>query len=88
MGCGRVVFVGLHAEESEIQANLVIRSETTIQGSFAYAPPDLERALKWLIAGHLNIDLWLLKAPLAEGGACFERLLSKPGPVAKILLHL
>jgi hypothetical protein len=24
---------------------------------------------------------------LAEGGACFERLLGKPGPVAKILLH-
>jgi hypothetical protein len=24
---------------------------------------------------------------LAEGGACFERLLTKPGPVAKILLE-
>lgn len=85
---GRVVFSGLHAEESQIQSNLVIRTETTIQGSFAYASLDFEDGLDWLAAGHLNIDPWLLKAPLSEGGACFERLLSKPGPVAKILLHL
>lgn len=84
---GRVVFVGLHAEESQIQSNLVIRSETTIQGSFAYAPLDFEAGLDWLSAGQLKIDPWLIKAPLADGGACFERLLDKPGPVAKILLH-
>ena len=85
---GRVVFIGLHAEESEIQSNLIIRSEIVIQGSFAYTSLDFQDGLDWLIAGHLKIDPWLLKAPLAEGGACFERLLSKPGPVAKILLHL
>ena len=84
---GRVIFVGLHEEESIIQSNLVIRSEINIQGSFAYTPLDFEAGLAWLVAGHLKIDPWLLKAPLAEGGACFERLLSKPGPVAKILLH-
>lgn len=83
----RVVFIGLHAEESEIQSNLVIRSEITIQGSFAYTPLDFEAGLNWFITGHLKIDPWLLKAPLTEGRACFERLLSKPGPVAKILLY-
>ena len=84
---GRVVFVGLHAEESAIQSNLVIRSEINIQGSFAYTPLDFEDGLRWLAGGHLQLDPWLLKAPLADGGSCFERLLSKPGPVAKILLH-
>ncbi len=83
----RVVFIGLHAEESQLQSNLVIRSEITIQGSFAYTPLDFEAGLHWFITGHLKIDPWLLKAPLTEGGACFERLLSKPGPVAKILLY-
>ncbi len=83
---GRVVFTGLHHEESEIQANLIIRSEITIQGSFGYTPVDFADALRWLIEGRIVIDPWLLKAPLAEGGAMFERLLSQPGPVAKILL--
>lgn len=83
---GRVIFTGLHAEESPLQANYIIRSEITIQGSFAYTPLDFADALAWLAEGRITIEPWLLRAPLAEGGACFERLLSKPGPVAKILL--
>ena len=85
---GRGGLIGLHAEASQLQCNSVIRSEITLQGSFAYTTLDFEDGLNWLIAGQLKIDPWLLKAPLSDGGACFERLLSKPGPVAKILLHL
>ncbi|MCB0187910.1 MAG: zinc-binding dehydrogenase [Caldilineaceae bacterium] len=84
---GKVVFTGLHEEESNIQANLLIRNEINLQGSFAYTPLDFEDAFRWLAEGRIEIDPWLLKAPLAEGGACFEQLLSKPGPVAKILLY-
>jgi threonine dehydrogenase-like Zn-dependent dehydrogenase len=84
---GRVIFTGLHAEESTLQANYIIRSEITIQGSFAYTPLDFTDALAWLAAGRITIEPWILHAPLAEGGACFERLLTKPGPVAKILLE-
>ena len=84
---GKVVFTGLHDEESNIQANYIIRSEIAIQGSFAYTTLDFEDALGWLADGRLEIDPWLVRAPLAEGGPAFERLLSKPGPVAKILLH-
>lgn len=85
---GKVIFTGLHDEESNIQANLLIRNEINLQGSFAYTPLDFEDAFQWLAEGRIEIDPWLLKAPLSEGGACFERLLGKPGPVAKILLHL
>jgi len=84
---GKVIFTGLHDEESNVQANYIIRSEVAIQGSFAYTTLDFEDALNWLIEGRLEIDPWLIRAPLAEGGANFERLLSKPGPVAKILLQ-
>jgi threonine dehydrogenase-like Zn-dependent dehydrogenase len=83
---GRVVLTGLHEEESPLQANYIIRNEINIQGSFAYTPLDFEAAFDWLAQGRIQIDPWLLKAPLAEGGAMFERLLSNPGPVAKILL--
>jgi threonine dehydrogenase-like Zn-dependent dehydrogenase len=84
---GRVIFVGLHDEESTIQSNLVIRNEIALKGSFAYAPVDFMDGLTWLAGGSLRIDPWLIKVPLAEGRDCFERLLSKPGPVAKILLY-
>jgi threonine dehydrogenase-like Zn-dependent dehydrogenase len=84
---GKVIFTGLHDEESNIQANYIIRSEVNIQGSFAYTTLDFEDALHWLAEGRLEIEPWLVRAPLAEGGANFERLLSKPGPVAKILLR-
>lgn len=84
---GRIILVGLHAADSEIQGNDVIRKEVQIVGSFAYAPLDFDEAFKWLAAGHVQIDRWLMKAPLSEGQACFERLLNNPGPVAKILLY-
>jgi threonine dehydrogenase-like Zn-dependent dehydrogenase len=83
---GKVVFTGLHDEESNLQANYIIRSEIAIQGSFAYTTLDFEDALRWLADERIEIDPWLVKAPLAEGGARFEQLLGKPGPVAKILL--
>ena len=84
---GRVIFVGLHEADSALPANDVIRNELNLQGSFAYTPLDFEDGLQWLAAGRLHLDPWLIKVPLAEGGACFERLLNKPGPVAKILLY-
>jgi 2-desacetyl-2-hydroxyethyl bacteriochlorophyllide A dehydrogenase len=84
---GSLILVGLHDEESQIQSNLVIRKEVKLLGSFAYTPLDFEDALAWLAAGQVQIDPWLLKAPLAAGRECFERLLAEPGPVAKILLH-
>jgi 2-desacetyl-2-hydroxyethyl bacteriochlorophyllide A dehydrogenase len=83
---GKVIFTGLHSEESNLQANYIIRNEINLQGSFAYTPVDFEDAFDWLVKGRIEIDPWLLKAPLAEGGAMFEKLLNNPGPVAKILL--
>lgn len=84
---GKVIFTGLHEEESTIQANYIIRSEIAIQGSFAYTALDFEDALNWLIDGRIEIEPWLQRSPLSAGGPCFEQLLSKPGPVAKILLQ-
>lgn len=83
---GTVVFIGLHHEESELPANYVIRSEITVQGSFAYTPADFEDALQWLGDGRAPVQPWIDHAPLDRGGDCFERLLGDPGPVVKILL--
>ena len=84
---GRVILAGLHDEESTFLANYIIRSEISIQGSFAYTSTDFEDALDWLADGRIDIGPWIHHAPLSEGGACFERLLSNPGQVVKILLE-
>jgi len=75
---GKVVFTGLHDEESNVQANYIIRSEIAVQGSFAYTTLDFEDALNWLADGRITIEPWLQRSPLDEGGACFEPNARRP----------
>jgi hypothetical protein len=35
----------------------------------------------------MRLAPWIVEAPLAEGGLWFERLLTAPGAVAKVLLR-
>lgn len=83
---GTMVLSGLHEETGPIPAADVIRRELVLRGSFAYAPADFAAALDLLAAGAVRLDPWIVEAPLAEGGAWFERLISAPGGVAKVLL--
>jgi 2-desacetyl-2-hydroxyethyl bacteriochlorophyllide A dehydrogenase len=83
---GRVVFVGLHEDETELMINAVIRREVRMVGSFSYTPSDFAEALEWLAADRVQIEPWMVRAPLEEGQIWYERLLSKPGPVSKVLL--
>jgi threonine dehydrogenase-like Zn-dependent dehydrogenase len=85
---GRVVFTGLHEDESRLPVNLLVRSEITAQGAFAYHTDDFETALRWIGEGRVKLLPWTVRAPLEEGGSCFETLLSGAGNVAKILLTL
>ncbi|MBB6730799.1 galactitol-1-phosphate 5-dehydrogenase [Cohnella sp. CBP 2801] len=85
---GTVVFTGLHEADSRLPVNDMIRSETVTRGAFAYSREDFETALRWLAEGRANLLSWSLTAPLAEGSACFEKLVSGPGKVAKIFLKL
>jgi 2-desacetyl-2-hydroxyethyl bacteriochlorophyllide A dehydrogenase len=84
---GRIVFSGLHAAESVLPVNLAIRNELAMFGSFGYTPNDYETALDWL-AEKVDLKPWTLIEPLEKGQTCFERLLSSPGKVAKILLSI
>lgn len=83
---GKVVFTGLHEAESTLPINDLIRSEVHMFGAFAYTPLDFEMALKWIAAGRVNLLPWTVRAPLAEGGPSFEKLINDPGKIAKILL--
>lgn len=83
---GRVVFTGLHEAESKLSVNDMIRNETWAKGAFAYSQDDFETALLWISQGRTNLLPWSETASLAEGGNCFEKLLSGPGKTAKIFL--
>lgn len=85
---GRVVFSGLHEAESSLPVNVIIRNELQLMGAFCYNTWDFETAVAWLAADKVQLEPWIEHFPLEEGRACFERLLSNPGPVAKILLTL
>jgi 2-desacetyl-2-hydroxyethyl bacteriochlorophyllide A dehydrogenase len=85
---GRVAFSGLHEAESSLPINLAIRNEVLMFGAFAYAPDDFETALQWISEDRINLLPWTVHAPLEEGGASFEKLITGPGHIAKILLTI
>jgi 2-desacetyl-2-hydroxyethyl bacteriochlorophyllide A dehydrogenase len=84
---GKVALSGLHEADSVLPINQIIRSEHRLYGAFAYAPKDFVTALEWLADKKVRMLPWTEFHPLEEGGDCFEKLLSSPGKVAKILLH-
>lgn len=84
---GRVVFSGLHSQDSVIPGNLVVRNEVKIFGAFGYNPRDFSIALEWLSEKKADLMPWTISEPIENGQQCFEKLLNDPGKVAKILLH-
>lgn len=84
---GTVLLSGLHEEASAFPASDVIRREIAVKGAFCYDEEDFLAALCALDHGRLRLDPWIVEAPLAEGGAWFERLVDKPGSVGKVLLR-
>lgn len=85
---GRLALTGLHEAEAALPINDIIRSEIELKGAFAYGPLDFQLALDWLAAGLADLRPWTEFSGLDEGAACFERLLTGPGSVAKIMFHL
>jgi threonine dehydrogenase-like Zn-dependent dehydrogenase len=83
---GRVLLSGLHEEASAFPASEVIRREIEVRGAFCYDAEDFDHAIAAMADGRLRLDPWIVEAPLAEGGAWFDRLVGKPGAVSKVLL--
>jgi threonine dehydrogenase-like Zn-dependent dehydrogenase len=85
---GRVIYIGLHDEESPLAANYLVRQEINIQGSFAYAPGDFARALALLDAGIVTPStLWIEERPLHDGPAAFAGLVDGSITTPKIVLR-
>lgn len=85
---GLVVLLGMGEERSEIDFVTSIRKEHRVAMSFAYTPPDFERALKLLVDGEIDLLPWTVELPLEEGQAAFDKMTKAPGDTLKMLLRV
>lgn len=85
---GRVVFLGLHDDATELPGNYVVRWEIEVVGSFSYTNANMTAAVRLLANGLLSPDpSWLQERPLAQGDAAFAELIDQPSAIAKVVLH-
>lgn len=83
---GTMILSGLHEESSSMPAADMIRREITAKGSFAYSSANFAEALDLLAQDKIQLDPWIIEAPLQDGGKWFDRLIDAPGDVSKVLL--
>jgi threonine dehydrogenase-like Zn-dependent dehydrogenase len=85
---GRVIFIGLHEDESAIPGNLIVRSEITVQGAFCYTQANFSASIRMLASGFLKADeSWVEIRPLTETDQSFRQLIESPADAAKIVLR-
>ena len=85
---GRVVFFGLHEEESIVQANLVVRSEIEVLGAFVYTLANFATAVSMVTQGFARPNPeWLEVRSMVDGGDAFRQLVDDPAAPAKIQLR-
>ncbi len=83
---GSVILLGLHDKETVFDVQEVIRSEVTLQGSYAYTMTDIRQAVDLLAAGQVPSGPWLDMRPLDLGPDSFVELVDRPGEATKIVL--
>lgn len=83
---GKVMLIGLHADETSLPVNTLIRNEISAVGVFAYTPNAFRTALAWLGEGRLGLRNGVVEAELEQGPGWYQRLVDGD-PAAKVLLR-
>ena len=74
---GRAVFMGLHHETSELEANYVVRQEVEVAGAFAYLPDEFGQALALLNSGVIpDANVWIVERSLLDAAEVFADLVA------------
>lgn len=85
---GRVIFLGLHEDETSLAINTIVRSEIGIRGSFCHSQANFTAALRLLAEGFLPAAAsWLTLRPLDEADASFAQLIDAPADITTIVLR-
>jgi (R,R)-butanediol dehydrogenase / meso-butanediol dehydrogenase / diacetyl reductase len=83
---GRVVFVGLHEDETTLGFHAIVRSQFDLQGSYAFTAEDYSQAVEWLVEGQAGIGDLPPVLPLEEGPNAFAELVKGPSERIKVFL--
>ena len=83
---GRVVCIGLAADDTTLPFHTVVREQITIIGSYAYTMADFEQSLEWLAAGRASLGELTPVLPREEGPGAFARLAEAPPDQVKVFL--
>jgi (R,R)-butanediol dehydrogenase / meso-butanediol dehydrogenase / diacetyl reductase len=83
---GRVVCIGLAADDTTLGFHGVVRGQVAIQGSYAYTMDDFEQSLAWLSEGRATLGELPPVLPLEDGPAAFARLVQRPPDQVKVFL--
>ncbi|HEY1518872.1 MAG TPA: alcohol dehydrogenase catalytic domain-containing protein [Solirubrobacteraceae bacterium] len=83
---GRVVCIGLAADDTTLSFHTVVRQQIAILGSYAYTMSDFEQALEWLADGRASLGELPPVLPLEEGPGAFARLAEAPPDQVKVFL--
>ena len=83
---GRVVFIGLHDDDTTLGFHGVVRGQFDLQGSYAYTAKDYEQALEWLVEGKAGIGELPPVLSLEEGPGAFADLVKGPSAQIKVFL--
>ncbi|MGI9049894.1 MAG: galactitol-1-phosphate 5-dehydrogenase [Rubrobacteraceae bacterium] len=83
---GKVVYIGLHDDETTLGFHAVVRGQISLQGSYAYTTEDYEQALAWLVEGKAGIGELPPIVPLEEGPGAFAELVRGPSARIKVFL--
>lgn len=83
---GRVVCVGLAADDTTLSFHTIVREQITIIGSYAYTMADFEQALEWLASGRASLGELAPVLPLEQGPEMFAQLVQGPPDQVKVFL--
>lgn len=81
---GCAVWVGLLSSDSPVDAQMIVRDEKQLIGSYCYTPSEFEQALE--LADSVRLD-WTTTFALQEGVGVFTELMNGRHDVIKAVLH-
>lgn len=81
-----ILLLGMDEGVTEIDFIHIVRREIRLQCSYTYTAADYNTAIELIVSGKANFEPWTDSAPLSDGMAQFERLITNPQDRLKIAL--
>lgn len=84
---GTVILLGNAEPESGLPVLDLVNREIVLRGSYSCTDEEFRRAIAMLADGRIDTEGWVEVTALDRGPEIFERLVSEPGDLMKVLLR-